>query len=108
MDSDDRSPTREQEPGGTDSDDLDDRTPGERDVGTTTGTFATVETRTAVDADTALDVRAVWLDDEPGRVIVRASVEGRRVELTLCPADARTFAEQVAEAARFATEGADE
>jgi hypothetical protein len=36
----------------------------ERDVGTTTGTFPTVETRPVVDADTAVDVHSVPYDDE--------------------------------------------
>lgn len=53
----------------------------------------------------AVRVSRYWLDDEPGGVEITATVDGADVTLGLDPAEARAFAEQVAEAARFAEEG---
>lgn len=57
------------------------------------------------DGTTALQVDGYWLDDEPASVEIATRVDGADVRLSLSPDDAREFAEQVAQAARFAKEG---
>jgi len=108
MSSDDRSPSRGQE-----ADAPEQRTTtappddsGQRTVGETSDVFASVAARDVDDAST-LSVRGYWYDDEPGTVEVSVRVGEAEVAVSLAPEQARAFAHQLGEAARYADEGAD-
>lgn len=105
MSSNPNSRDREQESDGQSTDYLADHTGARAKAVGSTPAATTVEI--APERDRAdLAVTGHYLDGEPSVVQVRLhGPAGADVHLALPPEDAREFAEQVAEAARFAAEG---
>jgi hypothetical protein len=73
---------------------------------------ATREAHASVDlpnefGEADLSVQGEWLDDEPGHVTLSFSLDVASVQVSVDGDEARAFAAEIEEAARFAEEGPD-
>jgi hypothetical protein len=81
------------------------------DNGAQLANFGSTSAQTDVDApafrgEADLSVHGEWLDDEPGHVSIKFSVQGLEAYISLSPADAEQLAAKIRSAAAYA-EGED-